>query len=316
MTPLAELLQQGAAQAWLFIPTAVLLGLAAAASHTLVVWVVALLGLHYAGRLDVARAEGWFQLASAVIVVGIALWMLWRLRRERRHAHQHHDRGEAVRRIDTGEGVLALELVEDGVPPRWRLRAESGSAWPAGAVTLETRRPDGSRTEFSFVERDGALDSVETIPEPHAFEARLRLAHPAGPWEFALAFEEAPGDAHQQAHAEEIRRRFAGREVTTGQIVLFGLTGGLVPCPAAITVLLLCLQLREVALGATLVLGFSAGLALVMVAVGVAAAVGLRQAERRWSARFDVLLRRAPYASASLVLLVGLLMAWHGLSVL
>ena len=33
-------------------------------------------------------------------------------------------------------------------------------------------------------------------------------------------------DAHERAHANDIRKRFANREVTTGQIILFGLTGG------------------------------------------------------------------------------------------
>ena len=44
-------------------------------------------------------------------------------------------------------------------------------------------------------------------------------------------------DAHERAHANDIRRRFASRHVTTGQIIGFGITGGLIPCPAAITVL-------------------------------------------------------------------------------
>ncbi len=74
----------------------------------------------------------------------------------------------------------------------------------------------------------------------------------------------------KRAHANEIKMRFAGRDVTTGQIILFGPTGGLIPCPASITVLLLCLQLKQIALGATLVLYFSVGLAATMVTVGVA----------------------------------------------
>ena len=36
-------------------------------------------------------------------------------------------------------------------------------------------------------------------------------------------------DAHQRAHAQEINRRFNGQQVTTGQIVLFGLTGDSFP---------------------------------------------------------------------------------------
>jgi ABC-type nickel/cobalt efflux system permease component RcnA len=119
-------------------------------------------------------------------------------------------------------------------------------------------------------------------------------------------------DAHERAHAADIARRFTGRQVTTGQIVIFGLTGGLIPCPASITVLLLCLQLKQVALGALLVLCFSVGLAATMVAVGVAAAVGMRQAERRWSGLFVAVAERAPYASAGLIGLVALVLAWQG----
>ena len=60
-------------------------------------------------------------------------------------------------------------------------------------------------------------------------------------------------DAHERAHASDIQRRFHGKEVTNGQILLFGLTGGLIPCPAAITVLLICIQLKAFTLGATMV---------------------------------------------------------------
>jgi len=120
-------------------------------------------------------------------------------------------------------------------------------------------------------------------------------------------------DSHAQAHADDIERRFgkAGQEVTTGQIVVFGLTGGLIPCPASITVLLLCLQLKQVALGATLVLGFSVGLALTMVASGALAALSVRQAARHWGG-FGKWADKAPYLSVALMLLVAAWMAWEG----
>ena len=120
-------------------------------------------------------------------------------------------------------------------------------------------------------------------------------------------------DAHQRAHAEEINRRFTGQEVTTGQIVMFGLTGGLIPCPASITILLICLQLKHVALGATLVLSFSVGLALTLVASGAIAAIGLKHVSTRWRG-FGELSRRAPWFSGALIILVGLYMMGHGIS--
>ena len=118
-------------------------------------------------------------------------------------------------------------------------------------------------------------------------------------------------DAHERAHASDIQRRFHGKEVTNGQILLFGLTGGLIPCPAAITVLLICIQLKAFTLGATMVLCFSLGLAITLVTVGVGAAVSVHQVAKRWSG-FNALARKAPYFSSLLIGLVGLYMGIHG----
>lgn len=110
-------------------------------------------------------------------------------------------------------------------------------------------------------------------------------------------------DAHELAHANDIRRKFADRNVTTGQIVMFGLTEGLIPCPASITVLLLCLQLKQFALGATLVLCFSIGWAITPVTVGAATAMSARHVSQR-----------APYFSSVLITLVGVYVGYTGWS--
>jgi len=146
---------------------------------------------------------------------------------------------------------MALEVCEDGVPPRFRVRFVTGHGWAAQDVTLTTEWDDGAPQAFSFVERDGYLESRDEIPEPHAFLARVSLGHGGHTHDYDVPFHEhdhgvsvaqdgEPMDAHQRAHANNIARRISGGSVTTGQIVLFGLTGGLIPCPAAITVLLLC----------------------------------------------------------------------------
>lgn len=129
--------------------------------------------------------------------------------------------------------------------------------------------------------------------------------HPEG------ATSKAYQDAHERAHAADIQRRFDGQTVTNGQILLFGLTGGLIPCPAAITVLLICIQLKAFTLGATMVLSFSLGLALTLVTVGVGAAISVQQVAKRWSG-FSTLARRAPYFSSILIGLVGVYMGIHG----
>src|SRR5215471_15296815 len=230
---LTDIFQQGATAAWLYLPTAVLLGalhglepghsktmmaafiiavrgtvaqavllgLCATLSHTLIVWIVALGGMYLWQGVDAESFEPYLQVASGALIIGIALWMLWRMRRERHgadghdhgHAHSHghthdhahthgrdqlhghphthdhdhdhkheHEHGhahrhtdahdhrddhahghEAPRRIDTGHGVIAIEVFEYGVPPRWRISAVRGEAWAADDVRVTTERPGG-----------------------------------------------------------------------------------------------------------------------------------------------------------------------------
>src|ERR1700680_840625 len=346
MTSFVNVLQQG--NSWLFIPSAVLLGalhglepghsktmmaafivairgtlaqavllgLAATLSHTAIVWAIALGGLYFGSQWSTGTTEPYFQLVSAVLIVGVALWMLWRTWRHRpgaedgAHGHDHdhvhdHDHSHAndhghaeARRIDTGHGIVRLQIFEQGVPPRFRLYSESGVTWLPEQAQIETERADGSRQTFTFRRHGGYLESVQEVPEPHEFVARLRLGKPQHSHDYDVEFVEhghrhvvggyealdltAPGyqDPHELAHANDIRRRFASRHVTTSQIVIF-------------------------ALGATLVLCFSIGLALTMVTSGAIAALGVKHAARHFSG-FGELARKAPYVSGTIILMVGL----------
>lgn len=372
MTDFAALLQQGAANAWLFIPSAILLGalhglepghsktmmaafiiairgtiaqavmlgLAATLSHTAVVWVVALAGLHFGSQWNATEIEPYLQLASGMLIIGVAAWMILSTRHhlhgpDHEHGHDHAHNHDESKRIDTGHGVLRLEIFEEGVPPRFRVLQEGphGHDLSSGSIKVETERQDGQRQMFSFVRRDGFFESAEIIPEPHEFIARLHLGHGDHIHDFDVEFTEhghhhaiaeleelelaAPGyqDPHELAHANDIRRRFAHRKVTNGQILLFGLTGGLIPCPASITVLLLCLQFKQVTLGAALVLCFSIGLALTMVFAGVMAALSVKHMSER-SIGFGEIARKAPYFSGGLISLVGLYIGYQGLHAL
>jgi len=118
-------------------------------------------------------------------------------------------------------------------------------------------------------------------------------------------------DAHELAHADEIRRRFASGNVTTGQIVMFGLSGGLIPCSAAIAVPVLCLQVNRIWLGVALVLCFMIGLAITLIAAGMIAAVGMRHFSRRWSGLGE-LAQRLPNLSSIVMIGLGLYVGWQG----
>ena len=112
-------------------------------------------------------------------------------------------------------------------------------------------------------------------------------------------------------NADEIRRRFASGNVTTGQIVMFGLSGGLIPCSAAIAVLVLCLQINQIWLGVALVLCFSIGLAITLIAAGMTAAIGMRHVSRRWPG-FGEVAERVPYLSSIVMIGLGLYLVWQG----
>ena len=251
MNSFSDYLAQG--NAWLFIPTALvlgalhgmepghsktmmaafiisirgtvrqaaLLGIAATISHTAIIWVLAFIGLHYAERFSVESVAPWLHLATGVVVMGMAAWMFGRLRREQ----------------------------ADATPPQEPAHSHS----------------------------HGPGDEHHYDDEP---------------------------DAHAREHAAELQRRFANREVTTGQIVLFGLTGGLLPCPSAFAVLLVCLQLKQFTLGFAVVLAFSLGLAFTLVSVGTLAALSVQHAARRlqW---LGPLTRKLPYASSLVLGLIG-----------
>jgi cation diffusion facilitator family transporter len=112
------------------------------------------------------------------------------------HSHSHgraHDEEEA-RHIETQSGSAVLEIFEDGVPPRFRLRRESGSPITAPDTTIETVRPDGARQLFAMSDKGDYLESIEEIPEPHEFIARVRLAGE----EHTVVFEERE-HAHEGA---------------------------------------------------------------------------------------------------------------------
>ena len=91
------------------------------------------------------------------------------------HAYRDHDHEhDQAHSLQTGAGPLMLEIFEDGVPPRFRL-SSAGKDVSAGDIHIETLRPGGARQLFAMVSRGGYLESLDEIPEPHAFTARVSL---------------------------------------------------------------------------------------------------------------------------------------------
>ena len=125
--------------------------------------------IHFAEAIPIACVGLAVNIASA--------WLLSSGGHHHGHSHGAHDHQaqEEGHIIATRTGDLFLEVFEDGVPPRFRLRAARGPAPDPATTRITTIRPDGARQEFAMVARGEFLESAATIPEPHAFDARLSL---------------------------------------------------------------------------------------------------------------------------------------------
>jgi high-affinity nickel-transport protein len=102
----------------------------------------------------------------------------------------------------------------------------------------------------------------------------------------------------------------AGQEKTVPlrQLLLLGITGGIIPCPAALVVLLSAVSLHRIGLGLFLIVAFSVGLAAVLVSIGIAM-VKARSLLSRWRSDSPWIKRWLPIGSACAMLVAGLAIA-------
>jgi len=95
-----------------------------------------------------------------------------------------------------------------------------------------------------------------------------------------------------------------GTPVTWKSLLVLGISGGLLPCPAALVLLLAAVSQQRTALGLALVVAFSLGLAGVLTAVGLLFVKGGRLFDR--SPRTSALARILPIISSLAIALLGL----------
>jgi nickel/cobalt exporter len=109
-------------------------------------------------------------------------------------------------------------------------------------------------------------------------------------------------DGHTHSHVPE-------GDISIGGLLALGASGGMVPCPAALVLLLSCISLGRPGLGILLLITFSLGLALVLMAIGLAVlgAKALVPATKRPEAS-SVWMQILPVASAAIIFLIGIFM--------
>ncbi len=274
MPDIASIIQSGAANAWLLLPTALVLGalhalepghsksmmiafivavhgtarqaallaLSATLGHTIVVWALAVIAWRLGDAGVLERAEPWLLVLGGLLLIALSFRILKRLVPAPAHGHHHHGHDHHGHGHNHGHA--------------------------------STPAHDHHHAHATF--------NTE--------------------------------DEHAAFHEAEIKKQFTGKAgaVTNGEIAWFGFTGGLLPCPAAFAVLLACLHQQAYGLGIVMVAAFSVGLALTMVAVGVAAAWGVTAIKSK-SGAFDRFAYWAPYLSSAVVFGIGLFAVVQGL---
>ena len=111
----------------------------------------------------------------------------------------------------------------------------------------------------------------------------------------------APGE-HEHSHAHT--HALPSGQVTWKSLLALGVSGGLVPCPDAIAILVVAVAIGRIPLGMLLIVAFSLGLALVLIAIGIAMVQGAHFLQR--SDRFNRFSLYTPVLSAVLVSGLGI----------
>jgi len=117
------------------------------------------------------------------------------------------------------------------------------------------------------------------------------------------------GDGHVHSHMPE-------GEISMGSLIALGASGGLVPCPSALVLLLSSVALGRVALGLTLLLAFSAGLAVVLSSIGLVVLYAKHLLPDSKKTATNPFFRYVPVASAAVITCAGVVMTGVALGVI
>jgi cation diffusion facilitator family transporter len=148
-----------------FTSAIVLAMIAISIGYESVARILAPIQIHFAEAIPIACAGLAVNISSA--------WLLSSGGHHHGHSHDDHHGHDETHSIATPSGDLILEVFEDGVPPRFRLRAALGTLSAAATTLITTVRPNGAQQEFALASHGDFLESLAEIPEPHAFTARI-----------------------------------------------------------------------------------------------------------------------------------------------
>ncbi len=117
------------------------------------------------------------------------------------------------------------------------------------------------------------------------------------------------GDGHVHSHVPE-------GDISMGSLIALGASGGLVPCPSALVLLLSSVALGRVGLGLMLLVAFSLGLAVVLSGIGLVVLYAKNLLPDSRNRARNAAFRYLPVASAAVIVCAGILMTCVALGVI
>lgn len=290
---------------------ALLLGLSVAFTHSLVVVSISVAAL-WLGRETFTRdVTHYLQLGSGIIVILLGSWMLMRRIRQMKllkNPHHHHAPDPIHIKCKDTQGVLEIIDTSNGE----RIRYVASNISPDIKIRVIINRSEGLEVlELQPTSNTNEWMSEVAPNEPHEFSAEFEVS--CGKSREVILFEmHEPDDHHHMSDDEHAKAHAAtipdyakkGERPSLGQIMAFGAAGGMIPCPASITVMLLALSIGKFSSGLLAVAGFSLGLAITLVGIGLVIVAGLGRLQGS-SGKFHWFSVNAPIVSASVVILSG-----------
>jgi ABC-type nickel/cobalt efflux system permease component RcnA len=109
---------------------------------------------------------------------------------------------------------------------------------------------------------------------------------------------------HSHDHGHIHHHHDLGHRVSLRELLTLGISGGIVPCPAALVVLLSAVSMQRIGFGLLLIVAFSIGLAAVLIAIGLLM-VYARDFMSRFRTDSRIFTRWLPLASSTIITLFG-----------
>lgn len=260
------------------VADAILLGIVVTLTHTISVIMLGLILLFVFSHAFAEKAYPWIEATSGTVIAILGIWLFYRaLHPEKTHSHLH---------------TFALASKRSHVHSRSHTASERGYSHHTHSHGHKHRHEDENENGPEHLhshDHDGN--------GPRQF---LQFTHKHKSQRYDGDSNIAPV---QHGIAERTDRKKSDRP-SLWSLLTLGITGGMVPCPDALIVLLIAINLRRTALGLLLIVAFTVGLATVLIATGIL----MVKAKSLVEARFAVgsrLVRMLPLASSTVVFLLG-----------